>query len=196
MSQSSLNGYFERVRRLFRLVGVSDVPSGVMPVVIAGDTREPFSTETSYRAFGLTAPEIAGPLGAGAVLKWRFDVDCVVTRVYNYNGAGPTSTGGLFVASAADVVADAAATYASASTATTLGAFVHRPEAGAPPASFATNGASPIGRRYAQTPRIGSTPYAQEMGLFMPAGSAIVIVGPTAATNWFVNVEAYVARSS
>jgi hypothetical protein len=194
MAQSALNGYFERVRRLFRLVGVSDVPAGVMPVVIAGDSREPFATETSYREFGLSAPEVVGPLGAGAIVKWRFDSDCVITRVYNYNGSGATSTGGIYLATAADVIADAAAAYTPASAAVSWGAFAHRPEAGAPPASFATNGASPIGRRLAQTPRVGAVPYAPELGIYMPAGTAIAIVGPTAGTNWYVNIEGYVAR--
>lgn len=187
MSQSSLNGYFERVRRLFKLVGVSDVPAGVTPVVIAGDSREPGTTVLSYRRFALAAPPVAS-LGAVTPQKFLFGADAVIDRIV-YESTGTAGANPIFrIMTVADVAADAGATYNPVTT--SQGAYVDRPEAGPPPFDFATNGSTVLGRVWRQ---LSTAPAARvfDAGLFLRSGEALCFVLPTGSTSIAVSVEGY-----
>lgn len=188
--QSALNGYFERVRRLFQLVGTSDVPAGITPIVIAGDTREPGNPNVAYRRAGLGTLITAGPVAVDTPYKIRFDLDFVVDQLMLTWATAATSGIEARCMSVADVIADAAATWTTPTSA--QAGWMDRPDAGPPPFRVAGNGSNGVGRVVWMFPRPGNGEWYLPAPLFFPAGSALYLrANNNAITNWQVALSGY-----
>jgi len=89
MSQiGSLNGTWDRCRRLFRMGYGGDIPKDITPVWIAGDVREPFGQAGAYRRFLSTWTRA---IPAGSSLHLRGGSDVVLERVaYTFSGGTPS----------------------------------------------------------------------------------------------------------
>ena len=195
MRVTNLNGYWDRLRSLLRLLGNEDLPEQVTGVIIAGDSRESGNCFGSYRRFGLSE-SLGGPIGAGgAVMKWRADQAVVITSMdYSHVVAGATFPAArLRTMSVDQVVADVAATYAVVSTG--RAGWRDRPDASVPPISFAANGSVGLGAVVASlnTPQNVLTKF-DDLEIFLPAGSGLLLDFVTLSniTNVVVNLRGYV----
>lgn len=191
--RSSLNGYYERVRKILRLIGVSDIPIGVTPVVIVADSREPGATSSSYRKFTFGYDMLAGAVPASSVVKMKFLTDVVITGIAaDWQGAAANSWQ-AYVQTAADIASDPGATYIAPNV--NRAAWVHNPESGPPPFLMANNGTfAGVGRLGLRMGVVSANFRTERLDWFIPQGGGIHIVLPVAGTNYCQTVFGYALK--
>lgn len=170
---TSLNGYWERMRRLLRMLGGDELPGGLQGVVIVGDSREPGATNVSYRRFSV-ASSFVGAIAALTDYTWRADVDLVIERVLFTFQTNATGASQLRVVSPAQVTAGGGV-YNAVSAAT--GNWMDNPDGSAPPLSLRTGGAALGGVIHAWgCGAVGSQAF--ETPIYLPAGAAVSFYHP------------------
>lgn len=173
---NSLNGLWERGRRLFRLNAGADRPEGITPVWIAGDSREPFGQTNSYRRFSVSFIQL---IAIGNGYKLRADADLVIERIW-WSQTGGTNPP-LYLASAAAT----AAFGAFAAVTTVNSAWRDTPDGSSPPLSI-SNTAGTAGNVLSYP-----TPNAQGPieSIYLPMGSALIWYAPGSASTATVYLE-------
>lgn len=173
MRATSLNGYWERMRRLLRMLGGDQLPEGFTNVVIVGDSREPGATNVSYRRFSATLAWSAA-IAALTDFTFRADVDLVVERVLFGFVSNQTTQSELRIASPAQVIA-AGGVYNACTSANS--AWLDAPDGSSPPLSNRTGGAA-IGSRVHYWSASAIPQQRYEQPIFLPSGAALSFYMP------------------
>jgi len=179
----SLSGFWERGRRLLRILG-QEWDHRVQPVMIVADSREPGGLPQSYRRFALT---FAGARAANSHLKLRCDaIDGVVIDGICWNQSTSASTGPVLrLMSAATVISDAGAYNPVQNTITNFaGGWCDTPGDGYLPFSSGTaGGITNVGLQVHALQYNGNKGDGMmNLGIFLPFGSAMNFACGTNAT--------------
>lgn len=189
---SSLNGFWERGRRLLRLMG-SEWDSRAQSVVIIGDSREPCGLPQSYRRFMLTYSGAGHAVGT--CYKIRCDaLDGVVITDLAFAHANVAAHPSLVLRTltAAQVVADGAAYIPITNAiATCAAAWVDNPAEGFPPFSGSTGGAVGAGNPFYSVNGLTERFNFSNVGIFLPFGAAINLYYTQATTVESFNIAGY-----
>jgi hypothetical protein len=156
-----------------------DTPVGVMPVVIAGDSREPAGNTGSYRRFQLSEIKL---IGAGNAYKYRFDSDTVIESL-NFSVSGGTPS--IRLASPAQTAALNPTGWAGITSAGSV--WRENPDGSTPPVSVQESAGTTGGTFAVVTPNVWSHP-----ACFMPAGSSIQFYAPGGASTITIQMACYI----
>lgn len=170
---TSLNGYWERMRRLLRMLGGDALPEGLTGVVIVGDTREPGASNVSYRRFSVTASWSAA-IAALTDFTFRPDVDVVVERAIFGFVVNQSAQSELRILSKSEVTASGGVYNACTSA---NSAWLDNPDGSSPPVSL-RGGGTRLGNAVHYWSASAIPQQVFEYPLFLPAGSAVSFYMP------------------
>lgn len=182
---TSLNGFWERARRLLQLFG-QQWDSRITPVLIVGDSREPAGMPDSYRRFSLGTQS---SLALGGTWKLRCDAEhgAVITNISWWWDQPAAQSGNLRTMDEAQAVAGAPV-YSPI----VVAAYMDRPSSGKPPFSEATTGTANSGNIMWPFPRYAGGFLGGDCGIFLPKNTGLNFESPTAAlTNFAVKLDGY-----
>lgn len=181
----SLNGTWDRARRLFRMQYGGDVPKGITPVWIAGDAREPMGQVGAYRRF-VASWQVLVP--AGSALKVRPSLDSVITSLrYTWSAGTPS----VRLASVAETQALNPTGWTQLTAAN--GSWADTPDGSLVPLDVQTT-AGTTGNT-AITASITGTFLPDLSNLFLPAGASVQFYAPGAGTTFSIVLQGYVRVS-
>lgn len=194
-ASSSLNGFWERGRRLLRLLG-SQWDERVQPVIIVADSREPGGLPQSYRRFSLVMS------GAVHAANSRTSILCealdgvVLDSIAVTHGTLAAGISTNFRTLTPNQVAADGVAYTPIAVASLnvslAGAFTDSPAAGLPPFSVYTGLVNPTaGNPFAAVPHVTDRATDTRFGLFLPFGAALNIHYPQATTLEVINIRGY-----
>jgi hypothetical protein len=176
----SLNGTWDRARRLFRMQYGGDIPKGIQPVWIAGDVREPMGQSGAYRRFQLSY-NIA--IAAGNSLKIRSTVETVLSTVrYNFTGGTPS----VRLASAAQT--DTLDPAGWAGVAANVSVWRDSPDGSTPPME-SINSAGVTGNTLFAASLVGAV--CETTDIFLPPGASIQFNSPAAVSTLQIVIQGY-----
>lgn len=175
--KTALNGYYERLRRLMRMLGADPLPPDFASVVIAADSREPGAGSGAYRRFTVTRT-LAAAVAADTTYIFVPRIDVVLTKVtVGWQGTA-TSNFSLRWLSPAQVTATGL-TLAQAD-----GAWIDAPDGGLTPWDvhlapvFA--GAGSLGHWLGVVPGLHSL----DLEAYLPAGAGVTWRLPATGTTY------------